>query len=52
MCVCVCVKNRTALVFMLEKKNRQFKNPWKIPYKRTFRSFNFIFPFLFEILDG
>ena len=32
-------KNRTASVFMLEKKQSQFWNPWKIPYKRTFRFF-------------
>ena len=38
--------NITASVFMLEYKQRQFWNPWEIPYKCTLRFLNFLFRFL------
>ena len=52
-CVCVCVYACVRVcVYACVYACVRVCNPWKIPCKRTFRSFNFIFPFLFEILDG
>ena len=45
-------KNRTPSVFMLELKQRQFWNPWKISNKMYKKCFPFFCFFLFEILDG
>ena len=41
-------EEQNGLSFYARKKQRQFWNPCKIPYKRKIRFFNFLFRFLLK----